>query len=195
MAVSFHFMVTQRFQDDFQMEFRAEQAFLNAQISRFDPLTTTLRKRSVGHFLNAGFLVFLEVILYLVVVLCVALAFFQERLYPLYLLTRFSRPEYVQLIGKGNVSNLNLLVWGLVAVIAVLSLCWARSLRSLRHKNAALARTGAVVKGFMGDLLQRKAALDALEQRHYTTLPMVGTQSSVGSGVNEVRNPGYDPAG
>lgn len=176
------------------MEFRAEQAFLNAQLSRFDPLSTALRKRSVGHFLNAGLLLFLEVVLYGVAIACIALFFFKEQLYPLYLLTRFSRPEYVQLIGKGNLANLNLLVWGLVAIIAILSICWARSLRSLRHKNIALVRTGTVVKGFMGDLLQRKAALDALEQRHYATLPMVGTQSSVG-GVNEVVNPGYDPAG
>lgn len=189
--VSFKIMVTQRFQDDFIAEFRAEQAFLKTQIARFDPLAATLRKRSVSHFLDAGVLLFLEIILYAGVLACIALFFFREKLYPFYLLTRFSRPEYEHLIGKGNVVNLQLLVWILLGVIAVFCYTLARNLRRIRLKNAALARTGTDVRAFLGELLQRKASFDTLEQRYHHVLPMVETRSSVGS-VNEVPNPGYE---
>lgn len=191
LPVSFTIMVTQRFQDDFIAQFRAEQVFLKEQVARFDPLATTLRKRSVSHFLDAGVLLFLEILLYVGVLACVALFFFREKLYPFYLLTRFSRPEYEQLIGKSNVVNLQLLVWILLGIVAVFCYVLARNLRRIRHKNAALARTGTVVRAFLGELLQRRASFDTLEQRYHHVLPMVETRSSVG-GVNEVPNPGYE---
>lgn len=191
LSVLFTIMVTQRFQQDFITEFRAEQAFIKEQIARFDPLAASLRKRSVSHFLDAGVLLFLEILLYAGVLACVALFFFREKLYPFYLLTRFSRTEYEQLIGKSNVMNIQLLVWILIGILAFFCYAMARNLRRLRHKNTALARTGTDVRAFLGELLQRKASLDALEQRYYHMLPVVGERSSIGS-VNEVPNPGYE---
>ncbi len=178
------------FQDDFIAEFRAGQAFVRAQIERFDPLAASLRRRSVAHFLGAGVLLFLEIALYVGVAACVALFIFKDNLYPFYLLTRFHRPEFEALIGKGNIANLQVLVWALVGTIALLLYAVARNVRGIRHRNAVLARTGSTIKSFLGELLQRKSAQDALEQRHYAALPMVDTYSSVVS-VNDVPNPGY----
>lgn len=190
LSVLFTIMVTQRFQQDFITEFRAEQAFLKDQIARFDPLAAALRKRSVAHFLSAGVLVFLEVLLYVCVAACVALFIFREKLYPFYLLTRFSRTEYEQFIGKGNVANIQVLVWVLMGIIALFCYALARNLRRIRHKNTALARTGTTVRAFLGELLQRKASFDTLEQRYHSILPMVETRSSI-ENVNDVPNPGY----
>ena len=187
-------MTNVRLQDDLIREFRAEQAFTDAQLALFDPLATQLRRPAARRLLSAGLLLLVEVLFYMLALGGIALFVFRSRLYPFYLLQRFQRPEFETLIGRGNVKNLEILVWCLVGGTVLLCFWLARAVRKIRLKNAVLARTGGVVKGFVGELLQRRAAMATLEQRHYETLPMVHTQSSIANnpGVNTVPNPGYD---
>ncbi len=185
-------MTNVRLQDDLIREFRAEQAFTDAQLALFDPLATQLRRPAARRLLSAGLLILVEVLFYALAIGGIALFLFRARLYPFYLLQRFQRPEYETLIGRGNVKNLEILVWCLVGGTMFLCFWLARAMHKIRLKNAVLARTGGVVKSFVGELLQRRAAMSALEQRHYEVIPMTHTQSSVG--VNEVPNPGYDAA-
>ncbi len=182
-------MVPTKLQDDLIQEFRAEQALIREQLSRFDPLATALRQPAARRLLSATWLVLLEVLCYVLALGGILAAVFHKTLYPLYLLVRFRRPEYETLIGPPNVTNLQLLVYGLLAGVVVLLLWLGRNLRRIRLKNALLARTGIAVKDLVGDLLQRKAALNALEQRHFAYLP--GTEDA--SSVNSVRNPAYEP--
>ena len=190
-------MTNVRLQDDLIREFRAEQAFTTAQLNVFDPLATQLRQPAARRLLSAGLLLLVEVFFYLLALGGIAIFIFRSQLYPFYLLQRFQRPEFETLIGRGNVANLEILVWCLLGGIVLLCFWVARAVRKIRLKNAVLARTGGVVKGFVGELLQRRAAMTTIEQRHYEVLPMVHTQSSIADnqGVNAVPNPGYDLGG
>jgi hypothetical protein len=181
-------MVTSRLQDDLIQEFRAEQRLINSQLSRFDPLATSLRQPAAQRLIGAGLLVILEVLCYAGALGIAFLSFLHRSIYPLYLLDRFRRPEYESLIGATNITNLQFLVYGLMTGIFVLLFWLARGFRRIRLKNAILSRTGVVVRDFVGELLQRKAALDAIEQRHFDQLPHTTDNSSVTS----VSNPAYD---
>lgn len=181
-----------RLQDDLIREFREEKKLVNDQIERFDPLATSLRKPAAQRLLSAGFLILLEVVFYVLSLASIAAIFFSDKLYPLYMFTRFKRPEYVDMIGRGNVDNLFYWMIGMLIAFAVLFFIIARNLHRIRVKNVIINRAGSVVKHFVGELLTRKAAINALEQRHFHDLPQTTDVSSVHTPVQDVPNPGYD---
>lgn len=177
-------------------EFREEQKFVNEQIKLFDPLATSLRKPVAQRLLNKGLIVLLEVICYLAVLASIAFAVFLNKLYPFYMVAQLSRNQYKEQLGSTNVQNFTIGVYVLIGLIALLFLVAARMLRRIRLKNAILNVAGKNIKMAIGDLLKRKAAIDAIEQRNFMELPSTGAVTSSvelpATRVNEAPNPGYE---
>jgi len=87
-------------------------------------------------------------------------------------------------IGIENVWKLQLLMYTMLGLIALLFFVLAQNVRSIRIKNDIIHKAAKNIKILAGQLLKRKAAVDAIEQRYFVELPDLG--------VNDISNPGYD---
>lgn len=196
LTFALQYPVMARLQDDLLQEFREEQRFVNEQIKLFDPLATSLRKPVAQRLLNKGLLIFMEIVCYLAFLGSIAVGIFLNKLYPFYLVAQLSRSQYREQLGSTNVQNFTIGVYALIALIALLFLVCARMLRRIRLKNAILNIAGKNIKTAVGDLLKRKAAIDAIEQRNFMELPATGAVTSSvelpPAKVNDMPNPGYD---
>jgi hypothetical protein len=81
-------------------------------------------------------------------------------------------------------------VHAMAGLIALLFYVMARIIRRIRLKNDVLDLAGRNIKELMGQHLQRKAAIDAIEQRHFLELPQYEDGIKVNN-VNSIPNPGY----
>lgn len=183
-------MALTRLQDDLLQEFNEEKKMIYAQLELFDPLSDSLRKPAAKRLLHKGALILLEILLYLGSLSAIAGAVFFDRLYPFYILSQL-RVKGVKLGFNGfEVQALYWTVVGCVALTGVLIFFIARCIRRIRLKNDVLQVTGKHIKSLIGQYLNRKAAIDTIEQRHFTELPPVD-YSAPTTTVNSVPNPGF----
>lgn len=160
------------------------------QIELLDPLGTSLRKPAAQRLAGKGALIFSEILCYLLAAGIITFMFFMHKIYPFYLLAdlRF-KPEYRNM-GWLNIQALNLVVYAIVALVAIMFYGFARASRWFRLKNDVLHLAGTNLKEIVGQHLKRKASIDAIEQRHFLELP--NTHLEEGVNVNEVPNPGFE---
>jgi hypothetical protein len=182
-------MATSKLQDDLLNEFREEKRLVTAQINIFDPLGMSLRKPAAHRLANKGLIIFSEIVCWLAVLSSIAFAIFLNKLYPFYLLFQIRNPEYSKTLGVHNIQILQWCVYGLIALSGLLFLFLARTLGRIRQKNDILNLAGKHIKTLVGQHLTRKAAIEAIEQRHFMELPQL---SEFPQDVNDVLNPGYD---
>jgi hypothetical protein len=179
-------MASTRLQDDLLHEFREQRRVVQNQIEDLNPLAVSLRKRVAVRLAGKGLLIFGEIICWGMFLGAIAVCVFLNKLIPFYLLFQLKRPQHVESLGLQNVQMLQWGVYGLVGLCGLAFFFLARALGRIRQKNDILAMTGGRMKTLIGQLLQRKAAFDAIEQRHFSELPLQPV------GVNDVPNPGYD---
>lgn len=180
-------MALTRLQDDLLQEFKEERKLISGQLELFDPLAASLRKPAAQRLLNKGLLIFLEIVAYLLALCCIAVIVFANKLFPLYVLDAIHRKGFEQ-FTRYETDSFFWLVTGLIAFIAVQFFIIARIVRRIRLKNDVLNLAGKHIKTLVGQHLNRKAAIDSIEQRHFTELPELPGASV----VNSVPNPGYD---
>ncbi len=185
--------------DDLLHEFREERSMINAQVEALDPLATSLRKPAAQRIISHGGLIALEILCYLLALGGIAFMIFMNKIYPFYILSDLSYNPQYRNIGFVNVFYLQAAVYGMVGLMAILLYIIGLSLRRIRQKNTILQMAGNNIKTVVGQILSRKAAIEAIEQRHFMELPEL--QGHLDSGielprpakqnVNEVMNPGY----
>ena len=179
-----------RLQDDLLMDFKEQKVLIYEQIELFDPLGDQLSKPAARRLVDKGVLIFTEVLCYALSLGSIAFAVFLDKLYPFYILSQLRfRPEYSNL-GWKNSLYLNIGVYILIGIIALLFYIVARCMRHLRLKNDILNFAGKQIKTLVGQHLKRKAAIEAIEQRHFEELPAFPYDTPV-MRVNDVPNPGY----
>jgi hypothetical protein len=179
-------MAVTRLQDDLLHEFQEEKRMIRSQIEDFEPLAVSLRKPAAQRLANNGLILFAELLCWAIFLGAIAACVFLNRLYPFYLLFQLRQPRYADL----GTQNIQLLLWSVYALIGLsgfVFLLLARSLARIRQKNAILHMAGSRIKTLVGQHLQRRAAIDAIEQRHFNELP-----SGYKTDVNAIPNPGYD---
>lgn len=182
-------MTTTKLQDDLLKEFGEERKLINEQIKLFDPLAVSLRKPAAQRLLNKTMNIFFEIVLYLLALTGIAFIIFMNKLYPFYLLDQIkNRKEITDQLGIHNTQVLYWSICALAGISVILLLIMARMLGRIRQKNAILNMAGAQIKTLVGQHLNRKAAIDAIEQRHFMELPVVPPAPK----VNDIPNPGYD---
>ena len=163
--------------EDLLAEFREERTMINDQIEILDPLATSLRKPAAIRLLSSSTLAITEYICYFTCIGGVAFMAFMHMIYPFSLLSDiFYNSLLRNNIGTPNLIYLTLAVYGLVGIGIILSFCIGRFAREIRLKNEILNQAGKDIKTIVGQHLERKAALDTVEQRH-----MLGF-----SGINQI---------
>ncbi len=176
-------MAVTRLQDDLLQHFREEKRLIQLQIDEMEPLSVSLRRRAAARLTGKGLILFGELLCWALLLAAVAAPFFLNKLYPFY---QLYEPATVKTLGMQHAQALQWSVIALIASTGLLLFFLARALARIRQKNDILHLAGRRIKTLVGQLLQRKAAIDTLEQRHFNELPAPAT------GVNEVPNPGYD---
>jgi hypothetical protein len=159
-------------QEDLIRDFQEQKKTINEQVKLIDPLATSLRKPAAKRLFHAGFLVFLEILAWLLFLGTIAFVLFMDKLYPFYYLNQIQNDS--QLSTNYKTSDLNLLslsVRGMALVAAVLMAVIARMLSRIRQKNSVLHLAGKNMKLLIEQLLKRKATMEALEQRHMLEMP------------------------
>ncbi len=179
-------MSTTKLQEDLLNEFREEKRLISTQIEIFDPLGISLRKPAAQRLASKGLIIFSELLCWLAALGCIAFAIFLNKLYPFYLLFQLRNVEYSKVLGINNIQMLQWSFYGIIAITGLLFIFLARTLGRIRQKNAILNLAGKHIKSLVGQHLARKAAIDAIEQRHFMEMPQPAID------VNGVPNPGYN---
>jgi uncharacterized membrane protein len=178
--------------DDLLREFREERIMINDQIELLDPLATSLRKPAAQRMLSSGTLIMAEIICYIISIGGIAVMALMHLIYPFSVLKEvFYNSEMRNKTGALNLLYLNLAIYGLVALCVIFVFIIGRMAREMRLKNDILNHAGKDIKTIVGQHLERKAALDTIEQRHLLGLSGIGQPARQPMPVGEVLNPAY----
>ncbi|MCD6010534.1 MAG: hypothetical protein K0Q79_396 [Flavipsychrobacter sp.] len=183
---------------------------IKEQIELLDPLATSLRKPAAQRLLSSGTLIISEISCYIVSLGGLAFMTFLHKIYPFTALTDiYYDTQNRHRIGGANLLYLVLAIYGLALIGVVLMFIVGRMAREIRLKNDILHHAGKDIKTIVGQHLERKAALDTIEQRHMLGLSGVSMPAPKESNVqtptaafrknglnglgavNDVRNPGF----
>lgn len=184
-------MTSNRLQDDLLKDFKDQKSMIYEQVKLLDPLATSLRKPAAQRLISKGALIFAEILCYLLAAGVIAFLFFMDKIYPFYVLTDIRHKSEFKSLGALNIQAFSLAIYGIISLIAFLFYLLARSARAVRLKNTILNLAGKNIKQITGQHLNRKAAIDTIEQRHFLELPNEHLELEEGVRVNEVPNPGY----
>lgn len=180
--------------EDLIQDFRKQKILIHEQLAIFDPLGTQLRTPAAKRLVSKGMLILSEVLCYLLTLGAVALAVFLPKIHPFYILSELSVKQQYEGLGKSNIELLNIGIYALIGLIALLFFGLARAVRIIRLKNDILNFAGKHINTLVGENLKRKAIIETIEQRHSTELPVMpytNMSSYEGVQVNEVPNPGF----
>lgn len=178
--------------DDLLREFREERVMINDQIEMLEPLAISLRKPAAQRLLSSSTLVLTEFSCYIISGGGVAFIALMHLIYPFKALGEiFYNAEFRNKVGAPNLLFLILAIYGLAIVSILLIFLVGRMAREIRLKNDILNLAGKDVKTIIGQHLERKAALDTIEQRHLLGMSGVNQVPGHKSVVNTVINPGY----
>jgi len=179
--------------EDLLAEFRDERLMINDQIDILDPLATSLRKPAARRLLSSSTLILTEYSCYIISLGGVAFTILLPKIYPFSLIGDLVyNATFRNTVGAGNLAYFVLAFYGFVLLGVALFFVVGRMAREIRLKNDILNQAGKDIKTIVGMHLERKAAIDTIEQRHTLgmsgiALPMQHTKSA----VNEVNTPGY----
>lgn len=173
-------------QDDLLRDFKDQKEMIYQQITLFDPLGTRLRQPAAQRLASKGALIFTEILCYSLSAGSVAFAVFLDKIHPFYILSELRYRNEYRSLGWMNIETFNIAIYTMIGIIATLFYIIARCMRHLRLKNDILHFAGKQIKELVGEHLKRKAAIEAIEQRHFTELPNLpssypGTKSSIWS--------------
>lgn len=169
-------------------DFKIQNKLIDEQINVFEPITASLRKPAAQRLLNKGSLLLFELIFYVAGIASLAFAVMMKHVVPFYILDTLK----VKTVETGfPPADVNTLFWAVTVlfVLTGISLLYAaRLLRKIRLKNTIIHTVNKHIKVLLSQHLQRKAAIDNIEKKHFTELPDLQQDNP---DVNEVPNPGY----
>lgn len=173
-------MFITRLQEDLLNDFKEQKQIIVEQIELFDPLATSLRKPAAQRLADKGMLIIAEIFFYLLSLGMVAFTIFMNLIYPF---TSLMNIRYISSVKDITVMRENeyfsIAVHCITAFVALLFYIIARMTRRIRLKNNVLSLAGKNMKILVGQHLKRKAAIEAIEQRHLLDLPNFGGIASV----------------
>lgn len=178
-------------QDDLLKEFRAEKELIDRQLTLLDPLAVSLRKPIAARILNSFILLVLEGLCWLGISTVVAFCIVRDKLYPFYILARLRVKGASLGYTAKDIDALYYSIIILAAIICLLLFIIARNLSRLRRKNAILQLAGLQIKSLVGEQLERKAAIEAIDQRHFGILDTMPTVEPAPLKSTTIPNPGF----
>jgi hypothetical protein len=153
--------------EDLLREFEEECNMVNTQMKMLDPLGTSLRRPAAQRLLSDTTLIITEYICYALFIGILVFAAMAHTIKPFSVMdTIYHNPEINTIVGSPNLNNYLLASYGIVVIAAILVLAIGRMARVIRLKNDILHQAGKDIKTILEQHLQRKAALDIINQRH-----------------------------
>lgn len=183
-------MIPTKLQDDLFRDFKDQKKMIYEQVELLDPLGTSLRKPAAQRLISKGILIGSEILCYLFSIGLIVFLFFTDKIYPFYILSELLNKTEYHKLGWLNIQAFVAIFYGMVILMAILFYCIARAARAIRLKNDILNLAGKNIKEIVGQHLKRKAAIDAIEQRHFIELPNEHLQEGIVK-PGEIPNPGY----
>ncbi|MGZ3753488.1 MAG: hypothetical protein ACXVAU_19540 [Mucilaginibacter sp.] len=178
-----------RLQDDLFQDFQEQRKFIHDQVQMFAPVAESLSRPAAARIFSKMTLVVCEFLCYVLCLGSVALIFLMDKLVPFSTISTILYNAQVRMaVGEQNAFLLKITMIGLFILIAILFYLLGAFSRNMRLKNSILHIASKDVKILTGQLLRRKAAIEAIEQRHFEELPFPAAIN-----VNTVANPAYDP--
>ena len=179
--------------DDLLQEFREECIMINDQLEMLDPLGTSLRKPAAQRLLSSTTLGLAEFGCYIVSLGGIAFIVMLHRIYPFTLIQELMYNPRIEAVSSRSNSFLFILaLYGIVALLVACIFIIGRMAREIRLKNNILNQAGTDIKVILGQHLERKAAIDTLQQRHMLGVSGISVPAKAKVKVNEVTNPGYE---
>jgi hypothetical protein len=171
--------------DDLLAEFREERIMINDQLEILDPLGTSLRMPAAQKLYSSSTLYIAEYGCYVFCAAAVGFTAAMPHVYPFSLMNTVAPISDVgSAFGLHHVSLLSASVYTIVGLLVISMLIVARLVRSVRLKNEILRHAGHDVKIIVSQHLLRRAAMEAIEQRHLlATTGIVKIPSSQGRPV------------
>ncbi len=159
-----------RLQEDLLKEYKAEKVMITNQLELLEPLAVSLRKPIAARLLNSIVLLVFEALSWLGIVSVIAFCIVRDKIYPFYILARLRTKA--ALLGFSD-SDVDAVYWSVLffaAIIILLLFIIARNLAKIRKKNAVLQMAAKSIKTVVGDQLNRKAAINIIDQRYFDIL-------------------------
>jgi hypothetical protein len=177
--------------DDLLQEFRQERKMVNEQVAMLDPLVTSLNRPAAKSTTTSASLIVAEIFCYLLTAGGVALLATMHNIYPFSTLKNMLYETEIRMkAGPENVIYLMLAVYGMAALLVIFIFLLGRAARATRQKNKILKQARLDATAIMGQQLERKAAIDAIEQRHMLGASSI-TISPKQQPVTEIANPAF----
>ena len=184
-------MALTRLQEDLLQELGEQKKTIQKQLEIFEPLAGQLRKPAAHRLFSKGTLVILEIICYVLAAGAVAVAILADKIYPLSVWGDVRHNTvYVEELGMVNVQSYTIALYSILGLLAILFVIVARTLNSIRRKNDIINAVGKDIKILVGQHLERKASIHAIESRHFMDTKVADEAGR--QNVTNIPNPGYD---
>lgn len=155
--------------EDLILDFQEQKKAISEQIELIDPMASSLRKPAARRMLDAGMLIFMEILTWMILLCFIAFLIFMDKIYP------FVYLNDLNVTAKVSDQELQMLrgaIRALGAASVVLLLIVSRMLRKIRLKNNVLNLTGKNLRLLSEELLKRKSAMNTLMEKHAKELPI-----------------------
>jgi hypothetical protein len=178
-------------QDDLLKEFREEKELIDRQLALLDPLAVSLRKPIAARLLNSFVLLVLEGLCWLAMSATITFCVVRDKIYPFHILARLRVKGGALGFAPSEIDALYYVIVVVAVLICLLLFIIARNLSKLRRKNAILQLAGVQIKSLVGEQLERKAAIEAIDQRHFGILSPMPMSESQPLKSTSIPNPGF----
>ena len=182
-------MISSALYQDLINDFKKQDELLDEQVATFEPITESLRQPAAYRLLHKSFLILLEGLCYIMLLGAIAFAVMLKHIVPFYIISTLNER------GESSgfpINDVTLLYWGTIGmalIIGILFFFIARLIRKIRLKNNVLHIINKNIRVLLAHHLQRKAAIDTIEKRHFSELPSL---QPTPTSVNDIPNPGHD---
>ena len=180
---------------DLLKEFSEERAMINTQVEMLDPLAVSLRKPAAQRLINSTLLLILEILCYLITLGGIGFIAIMPTVYPFSVLARiFYNTGLKSQIGETDFNFVAIAVYGLVILCVLFMFIIGRMAHAIRLKNKILYLASKDIKIMIGQHLERKAAIDIIEQQHmleHSGISFPGQDGDDNEDVSYLANPGF----
>ena len=179
--------------EDLMREFLKERHMINEQVEMLDPLAVSLRQPAAQRLVNGTLLIIVEILCYLATIGGIAFVAIMHTIYPFSVLAGiYNDEEMITKIGNKNFNFAALAIYGITVLCILLIFAIGRLAAAIRKKNKILYLAGKDIKIMIGQHLERKAAIDIIEQNHLLDDTGISLPNDIDNNdINNIVNPGY----
>ncbi len=153
--------------EDLLQEFTEECNMVGTQMKMLDPLGTSLRRPAAQRLISHSTLIITEYVCYGLFIGAIVFIAMAHTILPFSVMnTIYHNQNISNVVGSPNLNNYIMASYAIAVAAAALILAIARMARIIRLKNDILHQAGKDIKTILEMHLQRKAALDMINQRH-----------------------------